>query len=293
MNDTILRMPYNAISKSEFELFRAFLSKISGIDIPPEKAYLFETRLAKMMAEAGKESFAEFYEYVQSGEDPMATQNIINAMTTNETLWFRDAAPWRVMEDTLLPALVNALVSGQKSRIRIWCAAVSTGQEAYSTAMCIDDYLEKNGVKGVTLSDFDIVATDISTRVLDIAKKGRYDAISIRRGLSDYYRTKYFTKIGAAWHIDPKIHEAVDFSAFNLNDGFYRFGTFDIIFCRYILIYFSQERKKDIITKMSASLAAGGSLFAENYTMYDLFEDCFEVNRFSDFSYYTKKAVLL
>ncbi len=293
MNNIFIRLPYNSIGQKEFKLFKALLAKNSGIDIPAEKAYLFETRLAKMMADVGLDSFAEFYKYIQSGADPLAVQKIINAMTTNETLWFRDAAPWKIMEDILLPKLIGALLSGRKSRIRIWCAAVSTGQEAYSTAMCIDDYLTKNAVSGVTLSDFDIVATDISTRVLDIAKKGRYDAISIQRGLSDYYRVKYFTKNGSAWHLDPSIRDTVKFSAFNLDNDFNHFGTFDIIFCRYVLIYFSQALKKEIISNIYGSLADDGILFLGNYTLYDLLEDNYKLNMYKDFSYYTKKAVIL
>ncbi len=293
MDDTFFSLPYNSIGKNEYALFRDFLIKNTGINIPAEKAYLFETRLARMMAEAGTESFAEFYTYIQSGKDPMAVQKIINAMTTNETMWFRDATPWKILEDVLLPKLVQALIDGEKSRIRIWCSAVSTGQEAYSTAMCIDDYLRKNDVQGVSLSDFQIVASDISTRVLDIAQKGRYDAISMQRGMNDYYRLKYFTRDGAAWHIDPKIRDAVKFSAYNLLNDFYSRGNFDIIFCRYVLIYFSQELKEDIILKMHSSLSDGGVLFAENYTLYDFFEDYYEVNMLNDFSYYIKKAVIL
>ena len=128
---------------------------------------------------------------------------------------------------------------------------------------------------------------------MDLAKKGRYDAISIQRGLDSYYRTKYFTKNGAAWFIDPKIRDAVKFSAFNLINSFYHFGTFDIIFCRYVLIYFSQELKKNIISRMYSSLVNDGVLFAENYTLYDQFEDYFMVNMYNDFSYYAKKAVIL
>ncbi len=292
MDNPFERILYNSIGKDEFELFQAFLAEKSGIVVPPEKAYLFETRLSKMMAEAGCETFRELHAYILSGADPQAVEKMINAMTTNETLWFRDASPWKAMEDKLLPGLIGALQSGNKSRVRIWFAAVSTGQEAYSTAMLIDDYLRRNEIKGVGLSNFQFVATDISSRVLDLAKTGRYDAISMRRGLSDYYREKYFIGDGSAWFIDPKIRDAVNFSRYNLQNDFYRFGSFDIIFCRYVLIYFSQELKKSIISRLAGSLADGGALFVDGYTIYDLFEEAFEINHHDTFTYYTKKAVI-
>jgi len=279
----------NSISESEFLLFSDYIKKNSGIVIPREKAYLIETRLSKLMADTGTDSFSEFYKYLSSKSDPSLHQKIINAMTTNETLWFRDDAPWKVLEKITLPKLVGDLASGKKMRARIWCSAVSTGQEVYSTVMCVDNYLNKNPVKGVDLSKFDFFATDISSRVLDIAKKGRYDAISIMRGLSDYYKSKYFIKDGSAWEIDPKIRNAVRFSQYNLQDSYHIFGMFDIIFCRYVLIYFSDQQKKEIIAKMSDILIDGGLLFTGNYVLYELFEKDFDSHYYANLTYYSKR----
>jgi chemotaxis protein methyltransferase CheR len=264
-------MPQNSISESEFALFRDYILENSGILISPEKAYLIETRLSKLMVDAGSESFGEFYQYIISGADPALPQKIINEMSTNETLWFRDGAPWKVLEEHILPGLVEAVASGEKARARIWSAAVSTGQEIYSTVMCIDNYLSRNNIKGVSLSDFDFCATDISSRVLDTAKKGRYDAISIMRGLNDYYKNKYFEKSGAAWLLEPRIRDAVKFTQFNLQKNYQIFGTFDVIFCRYVLIYFTAEQKRDIISKMHKSLHDRGILFTGNYSLYEFF----------------------
>ena len=281
----------NSISEKEFLLFRDYIIKNSGIVIPPEKSYLIETRLAHLMADSGKDSFGEFYDYVISNADPSIQQKIINAMTTNETLWFRDGAPWKVIEEILLPKLVNELMSGRKTRVRIWSAAASTGQEVYSTVMCVENYLNRHNIKSISLSNFDFYATDISSRVLDIAKKGRYDSISIMRGLSDYYRTKYFTKNGSAWDIDPKIRSAVSFSKFNLQNNYDALGTFDIIFCRYVLIYFSDGQKKDILKKMHGSLTENGVLFTGNYALYELFNllgDKFKTGHYENLTYYYK-----
>jgi len=279
-----------SITQEEYILFRDYVLRSCGIVIPPEKAYLFETRLAKLMLDTMSDSFSDFYQYVRKNTDPTIRQKIINAITTNETQWFRDDTPWRVLEETLLPRYVNELLSGRKPKIRIWSTAVSTGQEIYSTAMCVDNYLRKNRVMGVRLSDFEFFATDVSSRVLDMAQKGRYDRISISRGLSDDYREKYFAQSGAAWELDPRIREAVKFSHFNLQSGCDAFGLFDIIFCRYVLIYFSDELKKKIITELRHSLINSGVLFTGSYALYDLFRDDFDMKHYQNLTYYVKKV---
>lgn len=278
-----------SITENEFSLLSNYVLQNCGITIPPEKAYLFETRLSTLMLHAGVDSFGAFYDHILSRVDPSLPQKIIDAITTNETLWFRDGMPWRVLEEVLLPNLVSQLLSGKKNRIRIWSAAVSTGQEMYSTVMCVDHYLRKNRVKGVELSDFDFVATDISNRVLGIAKKGRYDRISIMRGLSDDYKARYFAKNNASWDIDPRIREAVQFAHLNLQNSYHTLGVFDIIFCRYVLIYFPDTLKKEIIGKMEKTLVAGGTLFTGNYALYDLLSDHFETNHYENLTYYSKR----
>ena len=279
-----------SISEDEFLLFKNYIAENSGIVISPDKSYLIETRFSKFLLDAGVDSFGEFYDYLISNSDPSMPQKIINAITTNETQWFRGDAPWKVLEERLLPGLVESVASGKKTRVRIWCAAVSTGQEIYSTVMCVDNYLNENRINGVDLSDFDFFATDISSHVLGIAKKGRYDKISIMRGLNDRYKTRYFTENGSAWDIDPKIRDSVRFERFNLQNSYRTFGLFDVIFCRYVLIYFSDVLKKDIITRMHDSLLDGGVLFTGNYVLYDLFQDNFNVNHYENLTYYTKKG---
>jgi len=289
MNDLDLKSQHNKLNEYEFTLFSNYISKNCGISIPPEKAYLIETRLTKLMIDAGVETFGAFYRYLVSKPDCSPIhQKVINAITTNETLWFRDISPWKVLEDVYLPLFVEELMSGKRSRVRIWCSAVSTGQEIYSTVMFIDDYLNKNRVAGIDLSKFDFFATDISSSVIDIAKKGRYDAISIMRGLSDYYREKYFVRNGSAWDLDKKILDAVRFKNFNLQNSYALFGQFDVIFCRYVLIYFSDASKKEIVGKMRDVLADGGVLFTGNYILYDLFKDDFYTNHYDNLTYYTK-----
>ena len=277
------------INEREFELLTRYINENSGIVIPPEKSYLIETRLSGMMASLGMEAFGELYDYIVRDKDPILLKKVINAITTNETMWFRDGAPWKVLEERILPQLVKKLGSGEKNRARMWFSAASTGQEPYSTVMCVDDYLYKNRIWSVTLENFDFIATDISSGVLDTAKKGRYDQISITRGLDEYYKNKYFTKNGPMWELDGKIREAVRFFEFNLQRSFHMLGRFDVIFCRYVMIYFSESTNREIVGKMHNALADGGVLFTGNYVFYELFEGRFDTCHYGNLTYYTKK----
>ena len=283
------------IKDDEFALISRYITEICGIVIPPEKYYLIETRLFKLILDYGVESFDEFYRKViqpgniQSGNTDV-NQKIINAITVNETFWFRDAVLWKGFEREILPGLIEKLVSGNKTRIRIWSAAASTGQEAYSIAMCIDNYLKRNNITRIKLSHFEIFATDISTRVLEIAQNGRYDNISMTRGMNDHYKAAYFKNNGTSWDLDTYIKNTVKFDNFNLLDSYTGFGIFDVIFCRYVLIYFPEFVKMGIISRMFDSLAAGGVLFTGNYVLYDLLRKKFDVNNYENLTYYTKSS---
>jgi chemotaxis protein methyltransferase CheR len=278
---------YGSISENEFMLFQEYVLKLCGISIPPEKAYLFETRLSKLMMDAGAETFYEYYKILKANDDLGQRQKIINAITTNETLWFRDEPIWACMEQIILPKLVADLTSGKKTRVRIWSAAASTGQEAYSAVMCVDNYLKKN--PGVSLTSFEFTATDISTRVLEIAKRGRYDKISITRGLHETHRTMYFTHIDGAWELDPRIRAAVTFKQFDLQNDYHQFGVFDVILCRYVLIYFPDDIKMETIKKILGALTSDGVLFIGNYVLFDIIADTFDANHFKNITYYTKR----
>jgi len=287
-----IRSPRHSISKYEYILFRDYIAEKSGIVIPPEKMYLIETRLSKLMLDAGAESFDEFFDHIASDPNPSIHQRIIDSIAINETMWFRDALLWAAFTERILPIIVGEISAGKRVRARIWFAAVSTGQEAYSAVMCVDDYLKRNRIKGVSLSNFDFYATDISSRALDAARKGRYDKITIMRGLDDYFKTRYFDNNGSVWDIDTDIKRAVRFEHFNLKDDYEPFGLFDVIFCRYVLIYFSNELKKKIVTKMARSLLDGGVLFTGNYVLSDLFRDDFDMNDYGNLTYYTKKKMV-
>jgi len=275
---------------SEYTQISRYITEVSGIVIPPEKYYLIETRLYRLMLESGVETFDDFYYKVISSGNTSVTQKVINAITVNETFWFRDSVLWKCFEREVLPGLVEKLLSGSKKKIRIWSAAASTGQEAYSIAMCIDNYLKRNNISGIDLSSFEILATDISDRVLAIASTGRYDKISMTRGMTDHYKAAYFKSSGSAWDLDPYIKNSVKFQCFNLKDSYAAFGKFDIVFCRYVLIYFPNSLKTDIITRIYDTLNDGGVLFTGNYVLYNMFRDIFNVKEYGNLTYYTKEV---
>ena len=275
---------------SEYTQISRYITEVSGIVIPPEKYYLIETRLFRLMLEFGVQSFDELYKKVILPGNPQIAQKVINAITVNETLWFRDAVLWKCFERDILPGFVEQLISGRKAKIRIWSAAASTGQEAYSIAMCIDNYLKRNKITTIRLSDFDIFATDISDRVLEIATAGRYDKISMTRGINDHYKAAYFKSSGSAWDLDPQIKNAVKFRCFNLKNSFDEFGRFDVIFCRYVLIYFPDKLKKEIISKIHDTLCNDGVLFTGTYVLYNMLRDIFTAKEYGNLTYYVKQA---
>jgi chemotaxis protein methyltransferase CheR len=155
--------------------------------------------------------------------------------------------------------------------------------------MCIDHYLEKNNIKDISLSDFEIIATDISTAALKIAKTGQFDAISMMRGLEEKYKNKYFKKSGNLWEIDEKIKKAIKFEQFNLQNSFRSMGKFDLVFFRYVLIYFSDTLKKDIFKKLSESILENGTLFIGASEIYFFMSDLFLTQNYEDGTYYIRR----
>lgn len=259
------------------------------MELGEEKAYLIEARLSRFLDERGLESYQQLY-YSATGGDQMLTERIIDAMTTNETLWFRDKMPWMYMEEHLMEKYVAELRAGKRKCVRIWSAAASSGQEAYSTAMMIDRYLEVNRIRDVSLSQFEIVATDISQTVLDTAVKASYDAMSILRGLDDHYRAKYFVQNDVVYQLDDRIKRAVTFRKFNLQGSFATLGSFDVIFLRYVMIYFSDRIKQEITQKLQSSLRTDGVLFLGSSELHRCISGSFATNYFDKGMYYTKMS---
>lgn len=278
-----------ALSNNAFILFRKYIYEQCGIDIDENKSYLIETRLSKLLIDSGLDSFEALYTLLERNRDARITAKVIDAITTNETFWFRNEKPWQIMEEEWLPKACEVLRSGAKKRIRIWSAAASTGQEIYSTVMCIDNYLKLHNIKDITLEHFEFYATDISSSVIDIARNGMYDSISIMRGLPGGYKQRYFTQSGHIWSINDYIKKQVKFETFNLQNSFIFMGKFDLIFCRYVLIYFSDELKTDIFKKMIQIMNKESMLFIGTSEIYYSMDSFFKKIYAKDSIYYMPK----
>lgn len=278
-----------ALSNKEFNLFQKYIEEQCGIAIGDEKAYLIESRLTKLLIETRLNTFEELYQMLYRKKDPKLSEKVIDAITTNETLWFRDKTPWLILEKELLPTYIDTIrKTGQK--IRIWSAAASSGQEAYSTVISISEYLKNNQIKDVSLNDFEIIGTDISAPILEIAKAGRYDPISIMRGLDPKLKDKYFENEGRVWIFKEEFKKHVKFRKFNLQDSFHSMGKFDVIFCRYVMIYFSQDFKREMTKKLAQSLKKNGVLFIGNSEIFPDYKNYFDVRQLDKGVYYQVKG---
>lgn len=243
----------NAITPNGYLRFRRFLQKACGISLGDNKQYLVASRLGRTLEREGFTKIEQLVDVLEREGNHRLREEVINAMTTNETLWFRDLHPFTILKNKILPEMTRA-------PLKIWSAASSTGQEAYSISMVIEEF--KGLRPGVLKAGERIVATDICTNILQHAKQGEYDSLAIARGLGDDAQRKYFDKLnGSTWKIKTHLSSRVDFKHLNLIDSFSSLGKFDIIFCRNVLIYFNVELKLDILKRMHASLNPGGYLF--------------------------------
>lgn len=242
------------ITPQEYEAFKTFLQDACGILLGDNKQYLVKSRLRRIMEENSLSTLGELLERVKRSGRSSLKEVVIDAMTTNETLWFRDNHPFRILQEKLLPEFGDR--KGAES-LRIWSAACSTGQEPYSVAMIIEEFRRQRPGK---LRDVKITATDISKSVLEVARRGEYEMIAIGRGLSPERQKQFFTPaVNGSWQIRPQIKSMVEFREMNLLER-YMLGKFDIVMCRNVLIYFSAELKKDILTRIHATLNPGGYL---------------------------------
>jgi chemotaxis protein methyltransferase CheR len=222
-------------------------------------------------------------------------EKVVNAMTTNETSWFRDGHPFDAFREKILPDMFT-LIRERKNRqwqrrgpkARIWSAAASTGQEAYSIGILIADAVRLKGMGTVLMEDFGILGTDISSDALSKAMQGKYSSIDVGRGLPKDLRDRYFITEGEYFHVNEDIRKLMEFKLFNIQETFTQIGGFDVIFCRNILIYFTNDAKKKILSQFYQILAPGGYLLlgsAEN--IYNL-NDEFKTERYGATTIYRK-----
>lgn len=243
-------------ANQDFQVFREFLEKACGIVLGDNKQYLVASRLNRLLEQQGIKSLGELVTRIQTQPRSGLRELVVDAMTTNETLWFRDVYPFEVLKNRLLPEFIKA---NPGQRPRIWSAACSSGQEPYSLSMAIDEFERSN--PGQLRGGCQIIATDLSGGILTAAKSAEYDSLSIARGLSSERLTRYFDQTTPGrWVVKQPIRSRVEFRAMNLLDSYSMLGKFDIVFCRNVLIYFSAELKKDILKRIHGTLKPGGYL---------------------------------
>ncbi len=239
------------MNSSDFDFVSGLLHRRAGIQLTTDKTYLLESRLAPLARKEGLASIEDLLQVVRSRRDERLIAQIVDVMTTNETFFFRDKTPFELMKDVALPGLA----AQQKPRIRIWCAACSTGQEPYSLAMMLED--NPALTRGVPV---EIVATDISPRVLEKAKTGLYSQFEVQRGLPIQMMMKHFKQKDDLWQISDKIRSMVTFREHNLMEQPTMFGKFDVVFIRNVLIYFDQSTKTQVLERVATVMNPQGYL---------------------------------
>jgi chemotaxis protein methyltransferase CheR len=250
-------MSYVPIRESEaqqlqsYDTLCAYLRRASGLVLDNDKRYLVESRVAPIVRREGFSGLTELVRAIERGHHPGLAEEVVQAMTINETYFFRDKLPFDKLREFLLPEVLAARTT--RRALRIWCAASSTGQEPYSIAMILEDFAQR--LVGWRV---EIVATDISEAVLAKARAGIYSQFEVQRGMTTAQLLRFFTQVRNDWQLKPAIRSRISFRQFNLLDDFSMLGRFDIVFCRNVLIYFEPDRKADILNRMTRLLADDG-----------------------------------
>jgi chemotaxis protein methyltransferase CheR len=240
------------VTPPDYEYLRKFLKDNSGLDLSADKQYLIESRLLPISRKEGLPGISELVQKMKSGSASIMTQ-VVEAMTTNETFFFRDKVPFDHFRNSIIPEILQARAS--RRSIRIWCAAGSTGQEPYSLAMSLKEM-------GAALAGWriEILATDLSLEVIEKSKSGLYSQFEVQRGLPIQLLVKYFKQVGEFWQINADIRAMIQHRQLNLLHDFSQFGIFDVIFCRNVLIYFDQDTKIDIFRRLAKVSETDGFL---------------------------------
>ncbi|GGB33062.1 chemotaxis protein methyltransferase [Roseibium aquae] len=241
------------MTPTEFEFLKKFLKTRSGLVLSNDKQYLVESRLLPVARTAKLETLSALVQSLQRGGNRSMEENVVEAMTTNESFFFRDKTPFEHFKDTMLPHLLES--RARTRAIKVWCAACSTGQEPYSLSIVLKE--EAARVAGWRIR---ILGTDLSNEVLDKAKAGIYSQFEVQRGLPIQLLLKYFEQKGDVWQINPGLRAMVEWRKLNLLESFSHLGEFDIVFCRNVLIYFDQPTKTEILDRLAKSLPEDGYL---------------------------------
>lgn len=244
-------MVIKKVSSNEYEELRIIIKNLCGLELGQKKQYLVESRFAPIMKKLALENFSELIQLLKYRDyNQKYAQILVDAITTHETSFFRDSSPFDTLKEVLK--------KNKKNHLRIWSAAASTGQEAYSIAMTIEDHNKRSYKQSIT---YEILGTDISENVLEYARTGTYKQYEISRGINIEYLRKYFITKDMTYTVIAALKQSIIFKPFNLVSSHYSLGRFDIIFCRNVLIYFNDETKKLIYKNLHRSLSQDGYLF--------------------------------
>lgn len=246
------------ITPSELNTIAKYIKDISGIHLDQSKTYLFETRLSSIATESGCSSYQELYQAAKRDSSKKIERKIVDAITTNETLFFRDKGPFELLQHKIIPEIIDRRAPKSqilKTNLKIWSAASSTGQELYSIAMIIKELIDD-----LSRYNINLLGTDISDNAVSQASYGKYNKFEVERGLDRRVLQKYFTLFGDSWKVKDELRSMVNFRKFNLMMPFTALGKFDIIFCRNVAIYFTPQDRKKLFDKIANSLADDGYL---------------------------------
>ncbi len=257
------------MTPADYDFIRKVLRERSGYMLSPDKHYLIDSRLTPVAKREGCANLGELVVKMRLPGAEALLARVTETMTINESFFFRDKIPFDRFKDTILPSLMEARHATR--RLRIWCSACSTGQEPYSLAMVLKSMSEK--LMGWQI---DIVATDISREVLDRARAGIYSQFEVQRGLPIQMLMQYFQQVGEQWRVSEEIRRMVQFRHLNLLERFTILGTFDVVFCRNVLIYFDQPTKVNVLERVSHQLAPEGFLVLGAAETVVGLSDCFK-----------------
>jgi chemotaxis protein methyltransferase CheR len=245
------------VTAEDIQLVARLVSDLCGIVLDESKDYLIQHRLSDVAESTGCKSFSDLYHKVRAGTDKSLEMRIINAITTRETLFFRDDSPYQALQHKVLPELIDAREATPfPRRLRIWSAACSTGQEPYSIAMVLREL-----IPNIEQWDITITATDISDAAIEQASQGMYRAAEIQRGMRMELLQKYFIEQTGAWKTKDELRGMVAFRRINLLEKFPLYGPYDIIFCRNVAIYFKKADRQDLFKRLAKMLSPDGYLF--------------------------------
>jgi chemotaxis protein methyltransferase CheR len=240
------------VTPLDYEYLRKLLKDQSGLDLSVDKHYLIDSRLLPLSHKCGLPGIRELVEKIKGGAAATAAQ-VVEAMTTNETFFFRDKAPFDHFRLSVVPEILRAR-AGRRS-MRIWCAAGSTGQEPYSLAMCLKEM--GSAIAGWRI---EILATDLSLEVIEKSRAGLYSQVEVQRGLPIQLLVKHFKQVGEFWLINSDIRAMVQHRQLNLLHDFSHLGVFDVVFCRNVLIYFDRDTKTNILNRLAKATEPDGYL---------------------------------